>query len=254
MTYLQHLEELRKRILFAILGVLGTTVFSFIFADKLFRILVSPLLQAMPEGNKKLIFTNLPEAFIAYLKVALVSGVFIASPFVLYQIWKFISPGLYEHEKRYAFPFVFFSSFFFVLGGFFCFTEVFPLGFKFFLSFTNDYIEALPKMSEYISFSLKLLLVFGLIFQLPILIYFLAKIGVVNSNMLRKNRKYAILIVFIVAAILTPPDVITQLMLALPLIILFELSIIIAKVVDRNREKMRMKNVAKAKEEKDTKP
>jgi len=237
MSYLEHLDELRWRLIYSFLAIFLATMVCFLFAEKLFKLLINPLLKAMPEAQQQLIYTNLPEAFVAYLKVAFVAGLFISSPFVLYQVWKFISPGLYKHEKRYAFPFVFFSSFFFMAGGFFCFYQVFPWGFRFFLSFSNEYIVALPKMSEYISFSLKLLVVFGLVFQLPILIYFLTKIGVVNSHLLVKNRKYAILVVFILAAILTPPDVVTQIMLAIPLIFLYEVSIVLAKIVDRNKKR-----------------
>ncbi|MFC1852005.1 twin-arginine translocase subunit TatC [candidate division CSSED10-310 bacterium] len=235
MTYIEHLEELRRRLIISFIAILAMTVVCFLFAEELFKILISPLLYALPENKQRLIFTNLPEAFIAHLKIAFVAGLFVSSPIVLLQIWKFIAPGLYPHEKRYAFPFVFFSSSFFMIGGLFCFKQVFPWGFKFFLSFGNEYIEALPKISEYITFSLKLIVVFGLIFQLPILMYFLAKIGLVSGQLLSKNRKYAIMVIFIVAAILTPPDVITQFMLAGPLIILYEISIVIARVVGRNR-------------------
>lgn len=248
-TYFEHLEELRKRLINSFIAIIVATVGSFIFADRLFKLLVQPLLAAMPEDNQRLIFTNLPEAFVAYLKIALVAGIFISSPIILWQIWLFISPGLFPHEKKYAFPFVFFVSMFFTMGGLFCFYQVFPWGFRFFLGFANDYIEAMPKMSEYITFSLKLIIVFGLIFQLPVLIYFLTKIGLVTGEFLAKNRKYAILIVFVIAAILTPPDVITQLMLGFPLVILYELGILIAKVVDRNKEKKRKASAEEARAE-----
>lgn len=235
MSYLEHLDELRWRLIYALLSIFLCSIGCLAVADSLFKLLVHPLLQAMPEQNQQLIYTSLPEAFVAYLKISIVAGLFISSPLVLYQIWQFIAPGLYKHEKHYALPFVFFASFFFIAGGLFCFLFVFPWGFRFFLSFSNEYIVALPKMSEYISFSLKMLLVFGLVFQLPILTFFLTKIGIITSSMMVKNRKYVILIIFVLAAVLTPPDVITQIMLALPLILLTELSIIIAKIVERHK-------------------
>lgn len=246
MTYLEHLGELRRRLIISLSAVGVATLICYFFADRLFLFLIKPLIQAIPGGHPRLIFTSLPEAFVAYMKVSLVAGLFLASPVVLYQVWQFVAPGLYVHERRYALPFVFFSSFFFIAGGIFCFTEMFPWGFRYFLSFSNDYIEAMPKMSEYISFSLQFLLVFGLIFQLPVVMYFLAKIGLASGAFLTQNRKYAILVIFVVAAVLTPPDVISQFMLAIPLLLLYELSVIITKAVDRNRSKKRQQSADEA--------
>jgi sec-independent protein translocase protein TatC len=191
----------------------------------------------MPEGSS-LIYTSLPEAFFTYLKVALLSGIFLAAPFVIYQVWLFVAPALYSHEKKYVVPFVASSTLLFLTGSAFAYFVVFPWGFKFFLGFATDGIQALPKLKEYLSFCSMLLISFGLIFQLPLFILFLAKIGVIDAPMLSRNRRYVILLMFAAAAIFTPPDVVTQVMMAAPLIILYEASILIAKVIaKKQREK-----------------
>lgn len=211
---------------------------SYFFSKQLFEILMKPLIVSLPPKST-LIFTSLPEAFFTYLKVSLLAGVFLASPIVLYEIWAFISPGLYSHEKKYVVPFVIFSSVFFIGGALFGYFVVFPFGFKFFLGFATDYIRPMPTIKEYFGFCAKLLFAFGVIFELPLFVLFLSKIGIVNDRMLRKQRKYAILIVFIVSAILTPPDAMTQLMMAGPLLALYEISIWVAKIFGRKtgREK-----------------
>lgn len=188
-----------------------------------------PLLQTLPSGSS-LIFTNVPEAFFTYLKAALLAGVFFSSPFILYQIWAFVSPGLYEREKKYVLPYLFVSSFFFIGGATFCYFIVFPIIFRFFLSFGSEFIRPLPAIREYLSFTIKLLLAFGLLFQWPPMILFLARMGVVSPNTLSQNRKYAILVIFVIAAILTPPDLVSQLLLAGPLLLLYEISIWLARI------------------------
>ncbi len=228
MPFLEHLEELRKRIVICLISIGVGFVIAYAFSKKLFHFLMLPLLKVMPPGEK-LIFTNLPEAFFAYLKVAFLAGFLLAIPMVFYQLWKFISPGLYSHERKYIIPFVLSSSLFFVGGALFGYFVVFPFGFKFFLSFASDTMKALPSVKQYLSLSTRLLLAFGVIFELPIIILFLSKLGIVNHVMLRKGRKYALLLSFILAAILTPPDVITQILMALPLIVLYEISIWVSK-------------------------
>ena len=229
-----HLEELRKRLITCFIAIgIGFSI-SYGFKEQLFNILTRPLISVMNEGDK-LIFTGLPEAFFTYLKVALLSGIMLAAPVIIYQFWIFVAPGLYNKERHILFPIIFLSSFFFVGGALFGYFIVFPFGFKFFLGFATETIRPLPSMREYLSFSSKLLLAFGLAFELPLVITFLAKLGLVSVDFLKKNRKYAILLFFVGAAILTPPDVVTQVMLALPLMALYELSILGARLFGRKQ-------------------
>jgi sec-independent protein translocase protein TatC len=229
-----HLEELRKRLIVCFIAVGIGFVLSYGFKEKLFQILTRPLISVMQTGDK-LIFTGLPEAFFTYLKVALFSGLILSTPVIFYQFWMFVAPGLYEKEKQHMIPIVFLSTFFFVGGSFFGYFIVFPYGFKFFLGFASEIIRPLPSMREYLSFATKLLLAFGLVFELPLVITFLAKLGMVSVSFLKKNRKYALLLFFVGAAILTPPDVVTQVMMALPLIVLYEISIIGARIFGRKK-------------------
>ena len=229
-----HLEELRKRLITCFIAVGVGFAICYGFKEKLFQILVRPLLRVMKTGET-LIFTGLPEAFFTYLKVALLSGLMLAAPIIIYQFWMFVAPGLYNREKRFMLPIVFLSSFFFVGGALFGYFIVFPWGFKFFLGFADEHIRALPSMKEYLGFSAKLLLAFGLVFELPLVITFLAKLGLVSVDFLKKNRKYALLLFFAGAAILTPPDVVTQIMMALPLMVLYEISILGARIFGRQK-------------------
>ena len=224
-----HLEELRRRLIVCFIAVGIGFVLSYGFKEKLFQILTRPLISVMETGDK-LIFTGLPEAFFTYLKVAFLSGIILATPIIFYQFWVFVAPGLYHKEKRLMVPIVFLSTLFFVGGSFFGYFIVFPYGFKFFLGFASETIRPLPSMREYLSFASKLLLAFGLVFELPLVITFLAKLGMVSVSFLKKNRKYALLLFFVGAAILTPPDVVTQVMMALPLMVLYEISIIGARI------------------------
>jgi sec-independent protein translocase protein TatC len=194
-----------------------------------------PLVQALPKGSS-LIFTAVPEAFFTYFVAAFLAGVFFSAPFLLYQIWAFISPGLYEREKKYIYPYIFVSAFFFVAGASFCYFIVFPVVFRFFLSFASDVIRPMPAIREYLTFTIKLLLAFGLLFQWPPLVLFLSRMGVIRSSMLARNRKYAILVIFVIAALLTPPDLVSQLLLAGPLLVLYEGSIWMAKIFQKKEE------------------
>jgi sec-independent protein translocase protein TatC len=224
-----HLEELRRRLIVCFIAVGIGFVLSYGFKEKLFQILTRPLISVMETGDK-LIFTGLPEAFFTYLKVAFLSGIILSTPIIFYQFWMFVAPGLYDKEKRLMVPIVFLSTLFFVGGAFFGYFIVFPYGFKFFLGFASEIIRPLPSMREYLSFASKLLLAFGVVFELPLVITFLAKLGMVSVSFLKKNRKYALLLFFVGAAILTPPDVVTQIMMALPLMVLYEISIVGAKI------------------------
>lgn len=229
-----HLEELRSRLIKASIAVGVGFALSYGFKEKLFQILTAPLISVMKTGET-LIYTNLPEAFFTFLKTAFLSGILLASPIIIYQFWMFTAPGLYRQEKRMLLPVVFLSSVFFVGGALFGYFIVFPWGFKFFLGFASETIRPLPSMKEYLSFSSKLLLAFGLVFELPLVITFLAKLGLVSVEFLKKNRKYALLLFFVGAAILTPPDVVTQIMMALPLMVLYEISIIGARIFGKKK-------------------
>jgi len=231
-----HLEELRKRLITCFIATGIGFVISYGFKERLFEILVRPLILVMESGDK-LIFTGLPEAFFTYLKVSLLTGLMLAAPVIIYQFWMFVAPGLYEKERGLLIPIVFLSSFFFIGGALFGYFIVFPFGFKFFLGFATETIQPLPSMREYLSFSSKLLLAFGLSFELPLVLTFLAKLGLISVDFLKKNRKYALLLFFVGAAILTPPDVVTQIMLALPLMALYELSILGARLFGKKPPK-----------------
>ena len=240
LPFTAHLEELRKRLIVCFSAVGIGFAISYIFSKKLFVLLMQPLLAVMPP-EEKLIYTGLPEAFFTYLKVAFLTGVLLAVPVIMHQLWMFIAPGLYNREKRLVLPIVFLSSLFFLGGALFGYFIVFPFGFKFFMGFASDYVRPLPSMKEYLGFSTRLLFAFGIVFELPLFITFLAKLGIVDVRFLKAKRKYAILLFFVFAAILTPPDVITQVMMAGPLILLYEVSILGAKVFGKKEAKADIK-------------
>jgi sec-independent protein translocase protein TatC len=224
-----HLQELRKRLVLSFIAVGAGFALCYAFSESIFDILSAPLLKMMPTGGS-LIFTSVAEAFFTYMKVAFIAGLILASPFVLYQVWAFVAPGLYRHEKKYVIPFVLAGSFFFAIGILFAYYVALPVGFKFLLGFATDFIKPMPSMKEYLSFSIKFLLAFGLIFEFPVVLVLLARIGVIDAKTLARQRKYAILLIFIFAAILTPPDIISQVILALPMIGLYELSILLSRI------------------------
>ena len=234
MPFTSHLEELRDRLIKSFIAVGVGFLVAYGFKDRLFEILIQPLVKVMGQGDK-LIFTGLPEAFFTYLKVAFLAGIMAASPVLIYQFWMFVAPGLYRKERKLLLPIVILSTFFFVGGALFGYFFVFPIGFKFFLGFANENIQALPSMKEYLSFSSKLLIAFGLAFELPLVLTGMARMGIVTDKFLKKNRKYAILLFFIGAAIITPPDVVSQILMALPLMVLYELSIIGARIFQPKR-------------------
>lgn len=232
--FTEHLGELRDRLVRCFIAVGIGFVAAYFFKEELFKILTAPLVEAMAEaGNAKLIFTGLPEAFFTYLKVSLLAGIVVATPVLFYEFWMFVSPGLYRDEKKYLIPIIFLSVFFFVVGSSFGYFIVFPYGFRFFLGFATETIHAMPSMKEYLSFASKMLLAFGFVFELPLVLTFMAKMGLVSVDFLKKNRKYALLLFFVGAALITPPDVVTQIMMALPLMILYEVSIIGARIFGR---------------------
>lgn len=229
--FTEHLGELRDRLVRCFVAVGLGFLISYFFKEKLFEFLTAPLVKVMVDiEGTKMIFTGVPEAFFTYLKVSFLAGIVAAVPVLFYEFWMFVSPGLYRSEKKYILPIVMLSVIFFAIGSSFGYLVVFPYGFKFFLGFANNTIQAMPSMKEYLSFSAKMLLAFGLVFELPLILTFMARMGLVSVQFLKKNRKYALLLFFVGAALITPPDVITQIMMALPLILLYEISILGAKV------------------------
>jgi len=233
--FTEHLGELRDRLIHAFIAVGIGFVAAYFFKEQLFEILTAPLVTAMAKsGNAKLIFTGLPEAFFTYLKVALLAGIILATPVLFYEFWMFVSPGLYREEKKYILPIIMLSVMFFIAGASFGYFVVFPYGFQFFLGFTTETIQAMPSMKEYLSFASKMLLAFGFVFELPLVLTFLSRMGLVTPAFLKQNRKYALLLFFVGAAIITPPDVVTQIMMAMPLIILYEVGITGARIFARS--------------------
>lgn len=233
MGLLDHLGELRTRMVRSCIAVGLGFLACWAVVDPLFDILVNPLLAVLPKGSHA-IYTTLPEGFFTRVYIAFVAGVFVASPLVFHQIWSFISPGLYEEEKRYVIPIAILSALFFASGGAFCYFIVFPYAFSFFVSFATQEIVAMPKVSDYLGFVLKLVLAFGLIFEMPLFAFFLARMGLVTAAAMRRVRRYAVLAIFIVAAILTPPDVVSQLLMACPMLVLYEVSVWVAAAAGRN--------------------
>jgi sec-independent protein translocase protein TatC len=228
-SFTAHLEELRSRLIKCVIAVGVGFVISYFFKEQIFHLLTLPLINALQSGDH-LIYTNLPEAFFTFLKAAFICSLMLASPVIIYQFWMFTAPGLYDKEKRLLVPILLLSVLFFVGGALFGYFVVFPFGFEFFLSFASDTIRPMPSMKEYLGFASKLLLAFGLVFELPLVITFLARLGIVSVAALKKFRKYTILAFFVAAAILTPPDLVTQIFMALPMILLYELSIISARI------------------------
>jgi sec-independent protein translocase protein TatC len=238
MTFLEHLEDLRKRLFYAVLALFIGFVPGWIFAKDIYKILARPVTQYLPAGTK-LAFTGLTAPFMLYMKVAFLASLFVMSPFVFLQLWYFIAPGLYQKEKKYVVPFVLMTTFFFALGAVFGYFIVFPWACRFFLQLGRDF-QPVIKVDEYFGFALRVLLGIAVVFELPTLIFFLAKMGLVTARWMIRNFKYAVLVVFVIAAVITPtPDAITQSIVAVPMLALYGLSILIALAVGRGKEKAR---------------
>ena len=238
MPLTDHLEELRWRVLKAIGAVFAAGILCYAFSNQLFVFLSAPLLaiNSGPENVVRLIGTGVVEAFFTKLKVSAIAGIFLASPILLYQIWQFVAPGLFTNEKRYARPFVAFGTFFFLAGAAFCYSIVLPTGYRFFVAqYGSIGVSPEIRISEYLSFTSRLLLAFGMTFELPVFTFFLARVGVVTHKTMIHYFRYAVLLIFILAAVLTPgPDVASQLLMATPLLILYTFSIGIAYLFGRS--------------------
>nr|MBN2276263.1 twin-arginine translocase subunit TatC [candidate division Zixibacteria bacterium] len=224
MPFLEHIEELRRRLIWSLVAIGVMTCISFGFAQYVYEFITAPL------GDTKLHFTEITGSFYAYLKISLITGIFAALPIVFYQLWKFIGPGLYKKEKKTILPMAFYSTGLFLAGAAFCFFVVLPFALDFLIHYGEGEMTPIITVSSYISFAGMLLLAFGLAFQLPVVGYFLGRIGVITGKGLGRIRPYALVAILIVAAILTPPDVFSQLLLAVPLYILYEITIIIVKI------------------------
>ncbi|HJO37412.1 MAG: twin-arginine translocase subunit TatC [Vicinamibacterales bacterium] len=235
MSFLEHLDELRKRLVYAAYGILGGFVVAFAFIKFIFEFIMVPLQEVLPPGGR-LVYTEPAEAFFLYMKMAALVGLLMAMPILVSQIWLFIAPGLYSHEKKFAIPFVALTSIFFLGGALFSHYAVFPLAWRFFAGFTTDYMEFLPRIAPVFALYVKMMLAMGIVFQLPTLVFFLAKLGLVTPGFLAKNTKYAILAIFIIAAVLTPSaDPVTQTAMAAPMMVLYGISIGIAWVFQKKR-------------------
>ena len=242
-SFIGHLTELRSRIIKSFLYLFIFFVICYIFSENIYSFLVAPYAEAVKDDDtsRRLIFTALHETFITYLKVAFFAAIFIASPIILTQVWKFVAPGLYKNEKKALMPYLIATPILFLLGGMLVYYLVMPLAIKFFLTFeTTANVNTLPiqleaKVNEYLSLIMRLIFAFGLSFQLPVLLSLLARVGFIDSKYLKKRRKYVIVIIFAVAAILTPPDPITQIGLGIPLLILYELSILSVSIIEKKK-------------------
>jgi len=235
MSFLEHLDELRKRLIYIVYSLIAGCAIAYIFIGRIFDFIMKPMQQVLPPGSY-LQYTSGAEPFMLYIKIGFLTGIFISSPLILWQVWKFIAPGLYTHEKKFAIPFVFLSTVFFVSGGLFAHYIAFPVTWVFFNSFSTDYMKFVPKIDEAFSLYTKMLLGFGAIFEMPTLVFFLARMGVVTGQFLLKYFKYAFLIIFIVAAVISPgTDMMSQIVMAIPMLGLYIISIAIAFIFQKRR-------------------
>jgi len=242
-SFVEHLTELRSRLIKSIIFLFLAFIFCYIFAEHIYTFLVEPYAKAVKDDgtSRRLIFTALHETFITYLKLAFFAAIFMSSPIVITQLYKFIAPGLYKNEKKTLLPYLIATPVLFLLGGMLVYYLIMPLAIKFFLTFETSQLNSLPiqleaKVNEYLSLVTRLIFAFGVSFQLPVLLSLLARVGFVDSVYLRKRRKYVVVIIFAVAAVLTPPDPITQIGLGIPLLILYELSILSVSIIEKKKK------------------
>lgn len=241
MSFLEHLGELRRRLITSLAAVAIAFGICWFFVDQIFEFLQAPLYIAAPEEHMaKLHQADMAEVFFTTLKAALLAAVFLASPVILHQIWKFVAPGLYPDEKKTVFPFLFMGTFFFFAGAAFCYYIVIPMGYGFLYDYSETFADPVLMIQDYFSLTTKLLLAFGLVFELPVVTYFLSAVGLLTHEMLIKQWRIAVVASFIVAAILTPPDVITQALLAGPMLLLYALSIGVAYTQTKRRARRQL--------------
>jgi sec-independent protein translocase protein TatC len=238
MSFLEHLDELRKRIIYIAISIFVGFLIAFIFIQQLFDFVMKPLQAGLPSGQH-LIYTEPTEAFVLYLTIAAIAGAVIALPLVMTQVWLFIAPGLYSHEKKMAIPFVVLSSICFIAGAAFSHYVVFPLTWKFFVSFTSDYLTFMPRIEPAFALYIKMILAFGLVFQMPTIVLFLARMGVVTAGFLWRHTKYALLIIVIVSAIVTPDGGgVSLVAMSIPLFFLYLFSIMLAWIFGKKKKEL----------------
>lgn len=228
MGFLDHLEELRGRIIKSLISIILFSILAYVFSEKLLEFITGPI----PE----VYFMAPTEAFSTRIKISLIAGIIISVPVIFYHVWKFIAPGLFQREIKMVVPFVLASTVFFLIGAVFCFFLVLPLSIKFLLGFGTEKLKPMIQIKDYVSFVSYLILAFGAVFELPVISYFLGKIGVITPQTLRKGRRYAITAILVLAAVITPPDVFSQMMLAGPLYFLYEVSIFVVKITGKKKD------------------
>ncbi len=239
-TLTSHFNELKIRLIYSIVVFFFCFIIAYIYAEEIYRFLLLPLVKQWNSQDKHMIYTNLAEIFFSYLKLAYYTALLITIPFFTCQVYIFIAPGLYKREKKAILPFLILSPILFLLGAIFVYYIIFPLAWKFFLSFEHHNLGDISmkleaKVSEYLTLTVNMILAFGIAFQMPILLTLLAKIGIITTEDLKQKRRFAVVLIFIVAAILTPPDAISQIGLAIPMLILYELSIVACKKMDKDK-------------------
>lgn len=229
MPFLKHLEELRGRLIKCVLALIGGFAVCYGFSDRIFSVLMKPLCWSFQDKECQLHFTGLSEPFMVYLRVGVLGGILLVSPYVLFQIWRFVAPGLYRRERRVLWPFVWFSTLFFLLGALFGYFVVFPFGFKFFLGYASPSIRPILTMNEYLGLAATLLVVFGLVFELPLFLLLLSFLNIVSSRQLLDYWRYAVVMIAIASAVLTPADCWTMILMGVPLVGLYFLSILLIR-------------------------
>jgi sec-independent protein translocase protein TatC len=236
MPFMAHLEELRVRLIKIIAAIGIGFILSYAFSEQIFRLLMRPIVELFPQKGGSLHFTGLIEPFMTYLKIGVLAGFFLAVPYIFYQVWAFVSPGLYKKEKKKIIPIVALGSLFFIAGALFGYFFVFPVGFKYFLSFANEDIQPMLTITDYLSLTSKMLIGFGVVFETPLVIFFLTFSGIVSAERFLAGWRYAVISCAVVAAILTPPDVISMMMMAIPLLALYFGSVFFALLFSKKQK------------------
>jgi sec-independent protein translocase protein TatC len=235
MSFLEHLDELRKRLIYSLISLAVGVGIACLFIERIYQFVMRPMQQMLPQGGK-LIYTDAPEAFMLYIRLAIIAGLVIGAPLIMVQLWLFVAPALYKKERRFAFPFVALASIGFIGGAAFSHYVVFPVMWKFFTTFSNDFVVFMPRIEDAFGLYIKMLIGMALVFQMPTIVFFLARFGLVTARLMMRYFKYAILGIFIVAAAITPsPDMASQCIVAVPMIGLYLISVLVAWIFGKKR-------------------